>query len=97
MCKDNNLVVKEHAYKEDGEVFFSKNKVALSQMKWENHLRHRNVHREDDEVYWDEMVPDIDGFASTKDTLSHETKREMVYEVPYVVLYDEESQSSQSL
>eukprot|EP00957_Ditylum_brightwellii_P109454 8348351-Ditylum_brightwellii.AAC.1 len=28
-----------------------KDKIALSQMNWENILRHRNVTREDDEVY----------------------------------------------
>eukprot|EP00957_Ditylum_brightwellii_P167202 12728474-Ditylum_brightwellii.AAC.1 len=59
------------------EFFFSKDKNSLSQFKWESNLKHSNVHGEDDEVYWDEMAPDIDSFANTKDTLSLERKRKM--------------------
>eukprot|EP00957_Ditylum_brightwellii_P109152 8326401-Ditylum_brightwellii.AAC.1 len=59
------------------------------------------------------MAPDVDGCSSIEKTLSHERKRKMlstcfsacdegnrcnlVYEVPYDALYDEQSQSSQSL
>eukprot|EP00957_Ditylum_brightwellii_P196087 14940350-Ditylum_brightwellii.AAC.1 len=90
-----------------------KDKITLSQIKWENILRHQNVNREEDEVYWEERAIDVDGFVSTKKTLSHERKRKLlsicfsacdegnscnlVYEEPYAVLYDEQSQSSQSL
>eukprot|EP00957_Ditylum_brightwellii_P043996 3338992-Ditylum_brightwellii.AAC.1 len=28
-----------------------KDKIALSQIKWDNVLRHQNINREDDEVY----------------------------------------------
>eukprot|EP00957_Ditylum_brightwellii_P166796 12695889-Ditylum_brightwellii.AAC.1 len=59
------------------EKFYPKDKIVLSQMKWENILRHRNVNREDGVVYWEEMAPNVDGFASTKKTLSHERKRKM--------------------
>eukprot|EP00957_Ditylum_brightwellii_P147142 11204318-Ditylum_brightwellii.AAC.1 len=49
MCKKDCLEVKELASKEDVEFFFLKDKNSSSQFKWENILKHRNVHREDDE------------------------------------------------
>eukprot|EP00957_Ditylum_brightwellii_P179277 13657749-Ditylum_brightwellii.AAC.1 len=63
MCIDDCLEVKELASREDMELSFSKNKNSLSQFNLGNILKNRNVHREDDEVYWDEVSPDINGVA----------------------------------
>eukprot|EP00957_Ditylum_brightwellii_P055337 4194062-Ditylum_brightwellii.AAC.1 len=60
MCIDDCLEVKELASREDVELSLSKDKNSLSQFYWESILKHRNAHRKDDEVYWDEMAPDID-------------------------------------
>ena len=97
MCIDDCLEVKELASREELELSLSKDKNSLSQFNWENILNNRNVAREDDEVYWDEMSPNINGVASTTDISSLERKRKMVYEVSREVLYEKESQSSQSL
>jgi len=97
MCIDDCLEVKELASREELELSLSKDKNSLSQFNWENILKNRNVAREDDEVYWDELSPNINGVASTTNISSLERKRKMVYEVSREVLYEKESQSSQSL
>eukprot|EP00957_Ditylum_brightwellii_P067356 5112866-Ditylum_brightwellii.AAC.1 len=93
MCKEDCLEVKELAIEEDREARASlllsygivsseenickEDCLRVKELASKEDVERRNVHREDDEVVVDEMAPDIDGFASTKDTLSHGRKRKM--------------------